>query len=99
MKVSIKNTLSVLAVLIIVILFSKTFYENWSQIEKIKFDLNLPLYILSTFIFLAVIFYWGALWNFLLKDLGSNKLSLTACFKIQAQAIFCYKWKNKLCYK
>ncbi len=88
MRSTIKNIVGAIVVIAIILFFSKVLIANWSQIEDIKFTLNFPLYLLSTLVFLFVIFFWGALWNLLLKDLGHKQLSFTECFKIQAKAWF-----------
>ena len=88
MKISIKNIIGVIIVIVIILLFSRTLISNWKQIENIKFSFNLPLYLIATLVFLFVIFFWGILWNLLLRDLDYKQLTFKEALKIQAQAWF-----------
>ncbi len=88
MKSTTKKSIGAVFGVIIILLFLRTLYINWSQIQDFKFEFNIPLYILSTLILILIVFLWGGLWNLLLRDLNYKQLSFNESFSIQLQAWF-----------
>ncbi len=83
-----KNIFGALFVIVIIFFFVKTLVTHWSQVQDFKFDLNIPLYIISTLILIFVVFLWSVFWNLLLRDLNFKQLSYYESFNIQTQAWF-----------
>ncbi len=88
MKRSTKRIIGAIFGTLIILMFVRTLFINWTHIQNFQFDLNIPLFILSTSILILIVYLWSVLWNLLLHDLNCRKLSFNDSFKIQVQAWF-----------
>jgi hypothetical protein len=72
------SVLKYLFVFLVIFFIGKSLFQNWEEIKRYSFELNIYSFMISVLLMLLSVFVFGMLWNLMLVKLSGRKMGIYA---------------------